>query len=325
MASTLTHLVVPGQIIAEGDDFLRGHGTYVEATPTSSSSPEDDITLNDDDTKKSRERLVASVAGRVERVNKLVSVIPVSSSFYHGHVGDLIIGRIVSVANTRWRVCIGSGSSSRLAQLPLSGVHLPGGVQRVRTQQDSREMRQLFTEGDLVCAEVHNIGSSDGSLSLHTRSLSRYGKLENGCLIIVPPSLIARRKNHFCSMADHQISLLLGTNGYIWIQRALPHEQQQNKDNSNDDSNNNEKTSLLLAEHQEKLNKQHKETPVLPDERLCIARVRNSIACLSKVHLMVKPENIELVYKQSQKTFANDVAAMLHPDNIILLTRPLMK
>lgn len=275
-----THLVVPGQVIAEGDGFLRGHGTYVEILENS-------------------ERLVASVAGRVERVNKLVSVIPVASSLYRGHVGDLIVGRILEVQTNRWKVQI--SDSHRAAQLPLSGVHLPGGVQRVRTQQDSREMRQLFHEGDLVSAEVHNV-QSDGTLALHTRSL-RYGKLENGCLIIVPPALVAKRKNHFCEIGN--ISLLLGTNGYIWIQRALPDLE-----------------DAQLAEHKEKLKKQHKETPVLSDEREKIARIRNSIECLAKVHLMVTPEHIEQVVKTSPPIRTEEI---LFPDNIIRLTRSMLR
>jgi exosome complex component RRP4 len=275
-----THLVVPGQVIAEGDDFLRGHGTYVEKL-------------------KDTERLVASVAGHVERVNKLVSVIPVASNLYSGHVGDLVVGRIVAVQATRWKVQI--GDSCRLAVLPLSGVHLPGGVQRVRTQEDSREMRQLFQEGDLVSAEVHNM-HQDGTLMLHTRSL-KYGKVENGCLVVVPPSLIARRKNHFCDIQD--ITLLLGMNGYIWIQRSLPDSE-----------------DAQLAEHQEKNKQQHAQTPVLPDERQRIARIRNAIQCLGMVHLMATPENIEEVYKASQ---AIPIAEMLHPDNVIILTQALLQ
>ena len=95
-------------------------------------------------------------------------------------------------------------------------------------------MRKYFTEGDLisVCkpvteviihyfilfvpqAEVQQV-FSDGSLSLHTRSL-KYGKVRNiiccvyvllslclqlmkGCLLTVPPLLVKRCKNHFHNM-----------------------------------------------------------------------------------------------------------------------------
>ena len=280
----MAHLVVPGQVIAsstDGDGFLRGHGTYVEK-------------INDE------ERLIASVAGIVERVNKLISVHPVAASAYVGHVGELVVGRISSVQATRWKVTIGEGS--RQAQLPLTGVSLAGGAQRMRTAEDSRDMRQLFQEGDLVSAEVQTV-QHDGTISLQTRSL-RYGKLENGCLIIIPPSLMARRKNHFVDL--HGMTLLLGTNGYIWIQRSLAEK--------NDDA--------PLAEHQEKIKLQHAETPVLPDERQAIARMRNTIDCLRMTHIMVTQENIEAIYKASIEK-GMMLSAMLHPDNIIQLTEAL--
>lgn len=53
-------LVIPGQPITAEQGFLRGHGTYfVEGEGGS--------------------ELVASLAGQIERVNKLISVKPVSS------------------------------------------------------------------------------------------------------------------------------------------------------------------------------------------------------------------------------------------------------
>src|SRR3569623_316418 len=121
ISASLQHLVVPGQVIAVAeekdpstDSFLRGHGTYLETTNTG------------------QQRLIASVTGVVQRVNKLISVQSVASLSYVGHVGDLVVGRITAVGANRWNVSLGGG---RTASLPLSGVHLPGGVQRVRTSQ----------------------------------------------------------------------------------------------------------------------------------------------------------------------------------------------
>jgi hypothetical protein len=106
-------------------------------------------------------------------------------------------------------------------------------------------------------------------------------------------------------MVDIQdISLLLGTNGYIWIQRKLPEED------------------APLAEHFERLKQQHAQTPVLPDERQGIARIRNSIACLAKVHLLITPEHIQLVLDASK---AIPIAEMMHPDNVLLLTHGLFR
>lgn len=60
-------LVVPGQTITSEQGFLRGHGTYFEQQ------------RGGDQGGKEEEHLVSSLAGVIERVNKLVSVHPPSS------------------------------------------------------------------------------------------------------------------------------------------------------------------------------------------------------------------------------------------------------
>jgi exosome complex component RRP4 len=193
MSSTTTsrhHLVFPGQVIAvsdpnggSDDSFLRGHGTYV-VSPTNSTG------------QQQQQRLIASIAGTVQRVNKLVSVESTAVGVYCPQVGDLCVGRIASVGTGRWNVqLLGNSSTSRTAVLPITGVHLSGGVQRVRTAQDAREMRHFLQEGDLVSAEVHNVQPGDGTIYLQTRS-HKFGRLENGYIVTVPPGLVPRRKNH---------------------------------------------------------------------------------------------------------------------------------
>lgn len=303
------YLVVPGQVIAttsshsssgdgDGLQFLRGHGTYVDRQADS-----DNDGVMTTSSVLSQDHLVASVCGVVERVNKLVSVIPVASSLYVGHVGDLVVGQITSVASTRWKVQLVQGQ--RDAQLPLSGVHLPGGVQRIRTAEDQRDMRNILQEGDWISAEVHNV-QKDGSLVLHTRSL-RYGKLSNGCWISVPPALIPRRKNHYMTMMN-LLDVLWGTNGCIWIQRKLPLSQQSPEED--------------LAERQEELRKEHAAIPVNFEERQAICRFRNAIECLRLVQIMVSPENVQTVYELSKHLRP---AEMVHPQNIIELTATLRR
>ena len=59
-------LVVPGEVIVSGEEgFLRGHGSYLDHDGTVP-------------------RLLASVAGQIERVNKLITVKPLKARF----IGD---------------------------------------------------------------------------------------------------------------------------------------------------------------------------------------------------------------------------------------------
>eukprot|EP00536_Pseudo-nitzschia_multiseries_P005331 jgi/Psemu1/285696/fgenesh1_pg.99_\ len=226
MAATTAHLVIPGQVIAtsstnqetdnQDEGFLRGHGTFVEH-----------------DASKQEDRLVASVCGVVHRVNKLITVVPYCPSLYKGNVGDLVIGRISAVGISRWSVSL--HESSKDAGLPLSGVHLPGGAQRMRTSQDSRDMRLFLREGDLVCAEVHK------------------------------------------GMKD-------------------------------------------VADLQEKMRKDHADTPVDVDLRRSLARLRNAIECLRMVHALCAPENAEAVYQKSLELGLANPSDMLLPEHVLVLT-----
>ena len=187
-------LVSPGDVITRDAGFMRGHGTYMA----------DEI-------------LYASVAGLVERVNKLISVTPLKTR-YNGEIGDVVVGRVVEVQQKRWKV----DTNSRLdSVLPLSSVNLPGGELRRRSAEDELSMRSYLREGDLISAEVQNI-HNDGAPSLHTRSL-KYGKLGQGVLLKVSPSIVKRRKTHFHSL-PFGASIILGNNGFIWIYQTTAEE-----------------------------------------------------------------------------------------------------
>lgn len=69
------------------------------------------------------ESLRASVGGVLEKVNKLVSIRALKTR-YQGEIGDVIVGRITEVQQSRWKVDTNSKLDSVLL---LSSVNLPGG------------------------------------------------------------------------------------------------------------------------------------------------------------------------------------------------------
>merc|ERR1719291_277048 len=188
-------LVTPGDVITRDSGFMRGHGTYMGA---------DDV-------------LYASVAGVVDRVNKLISVLPLKTR-YNGEIGDVVVGRVMEVQQKRWKVDINSRLDSALL---LSSVNLPGGELRRRSAEDELSMRRYLSEGDLISAEGQSI-FNDGSLSLHTRSL-KYGKLGQGIQLRVSPSLVKRRKTHFHTL-PFGASIILGNNGFVWLHPSREEE-----------------------------------------------------------------------------------------------------
>ncbi|KAI0438841.1 hypothetical protein F4803DRAFT_533448 [Xylaria telfairii] len=195
-------IVTPGEIITEDPQWMRGHGTYTTLEPPA---------------------IVSSVAGTLAKTNKLLSVRPLRAR-YTPEIGDLVVGRIVEVQSRRWRVDVGA---ALLAQLPLSAINLPGGIQRRRTETDELQIRTFFSEGDLLVAEVQQL-YGDGGAVLHTRSL-KYGKLRNGLFMSVSGTgggggVVRARRQAFTidigggAAADaDKVDVILGVNGYIWI------------------------------------------------------------------------------------------------------------
>ena len=115
------HVVSTGDVITRDQGYMRGHGTYID-----------------------QDVLWASVAGIVERVNKLIS-----KARYNGKIGVVVVGRIVEVQQKRWKVDI----NSRLdAVLMLSSGNLPGADLRRRSAEDVLMMRRYLEEGDLISA-----------------------------------------------------------------------------------------------------------------------------------------------------------------------------
>ncbi|KNC23480.1 hypothetical protein FF38_04776 [Lucilia cuprina] len=242
-------LYTPGEVVTAQQGFMKGHGTYVEG---------DDI--------------IASVAGVIEQVNKLVSIKPLKSR-YVGEIGDVVVARITEVQQKRWKV----DTNSRLdSVLLLSSVNLPGGELRRRVAEDEQAMRKYLQEGDLISAEVQNI-YDEGTLSLYTRSL-KYGKLSQGVLVKVFPSLVKRRKTHFHNLSCGA-SIILGNNGFIWISPLVNLEQDGGDGGF----------SQNLSE-------------VIPRaDREVICRLRNCILALAHCKMMLYDTSILYAYEESMK------------------------
>ncbi|EDV36657.1 uncharacterized protein Dana_GF11836 [Drosophila ananassae] len=251
----LPRVYTPGEVLMPEAGFMRGHGTFVED-----------------------ETIKASVAGVIEKVNKLISVRPLKSR-YVGEIGDVVVARVIEVQQKRWRV----DTNSRLDSiLLLSSVNLPGGELRRRSAEDEQMMRRYLDEGDLISAEVQNI-FEEGTLSLYTRSL-KYGKLSQGLLVKVFPALVKRRKMHFHNLPCGA-SVILGNNGYIWIAPTKAQEQDGGEGGF----------AQNLNEH------------VPRNDREVIARLRNCVLALAKCKLMIYDTSIQYAYEESLKYEAHEL------------------
>lgn len=248
-------LVCPGDVVSAEPGALRGRGVVERADG----------------------KLVATNCGVVEHVNKLLYVRPLKHR-YAGSVGDVVVGRIVEVQTDRWAVEIGT---AQLAFLHLGAIHLPGNVQRRRTDEDTLRIREFFDENDLISAEVQKVQES-GELALQTRN-SRYGKLQNGVLACVPSVYVRRQAQHLVNLPKVGVMVVLGNNGWIWV-CAPPKVAGSGR-----------QETINFSQMDVRYQKVH------PDMRERISRVRNSVLCLVGYGLEVTPDSITFLYERSQK------------------------
>jgi len=264
--------------------FLRGHGTYTTLEPPA---------------------IVSSVAGTLAKTNKLLSVRPLRAR-YTPEIGDLVVGRIVEVQSRRWRVDVGA---SLLAQLPLSAINLPGGIQRRRTETDELQIRTFFSEGELLVAEVQQL-YADGSAVLHTRSL-KYGKLRNGVFMAVTGTgggggVVRARRQAFAmdigsgGRADdaEKIDVILGVNGYIWISKHIEGEGPAAETSG---------PAITRVEESVGLNVYSSQNDEIPTDTMReIARVRGVISALVEHGLRVDEEMVIKGYHEAVELARGD-------------------
>ncbi|KAG8389384.1 hypothetical protein BUALT_Bualt02G0223600 [Buddleja alternifolia] len=254
----------------------------------------DDISVNYEDailkghgTVEMDGRLVATLCGVVERVNKLVYVRALRAR-YKPEIGDIIVGRVIEVAPKRWRLEI---NFSQDAVLMLSSMNLPDGIQRRRTAIDELNMRSIFEESDVICAEVRGF-QHDGCLHLQARS-QKYGKLKKGQLLTIPPYLVKKRKQHFHYLDEYGIDVILGCNGFVWVGEHVETRDDMAEDLSNKSEPSSVKSLNTMSDDEAE------ETYTPPETRQNICRTANAIRVLSTLGFMITVEVVVEIVKLS--------------------------
>ncbi|KAK9070101.1 hypothetical protein SSX86_010500 [Deinandra increscens subsp. villosa] len=250
--------------------------------------------------------VVATVCGVIERVNKLVYVRTLRAR-YKPEVGDIIVGRVIEVAPKRWRLEI---NFSQDAVLMLSSMNLPDGIQRRRTAVDELNMRSIFEEDDVICAEVRDF-MRDGSLQLQARS-QKYGKLERGQMLTISPYLVKRRKQHFHHLEQYGIDLILGCNGFIWVGEHVEIKDNMIEDEPTKPDSKNKKSQISTTlEEQE-------ETYTTLETRQNICRIANAIRVLTTLGFSITLDVIlEIVDLSTKKGL--DIHEMLGAEFCVLV------
>jgi len=177
-------LVIPGELIAKGEEFLPGEGTEKRAGS-----------------------IYSLRYGLSEEVNKLVKVIPLSG-VYIPRRGNVVIGRVELLTFNGWVIDIGAAENAFLSLMEVPRYVNKDGLE------------ELIDIGNMVVAKIWNISKRGIDLSIKARGL---GKIESGLIIRVNPNKVPRIIGKEGSMIklikdETKCNITVGQNGIIWIE-----------------------------------------------------------------------------------------------------------
>ena len=176
-------IVIPGEVIASGEDYLPGEGT-----------------------EKRGPEIVAIRYGLAEESNRLVKVIALSG-VYQARRGNVIIGKVENITFNVWVVDIDSPIG---AFLPLSEV--PRFVSK-------EAMAEVFDIGEMVVAKILGVNGRGIDLTIKSRGL---GRIDEGMIIKVNSNKVPRVIGKEGSMIgiikkETGCEITVGQNGLIWV------------------------------------------------------------------------------------------------------------
>ena len=182
-------IVVPGQVIAEGDDVKAAHSPSVF---------------------RAGSKIYSTVVGLADVQNNTVNVIPLEGTYFP-KVGDLVIGMVEDVGLTTWILDI---------RAPYKAVLHANEYLNRPFNPLKDNLRKILEVGDYVIAKILSFDrGKDPTLTTKGRGL---GRITSGRVVEVVPSRVPRiigRKGSMISMLKEETgcTIVVGLNGRIWV------------------------------------------------------------------------------------------------------------
>ncbi len=176
-------IVVPGEIIVSGEDFLPSDGA-----------------------KRFGNDILATRFGLAEEAGRVIKVIAITGAFVPRR-NNVVIGRVTNITMNGWVIDIDYAQSGFL---PID--ESPRFINK-------HEMDQFLAIGDVVSAKIWSINQRGIDLSLRGTGL---GKLESGFMFRVSPNRIPRvigREGSMINLIKEKThcTINVGQNGWVWI------------------------------------------------------------------------------------------------------------
>ena len=180
-------VVVPGEEVAVGMDFLPTEGVYRDG-----------------------DKLYASRLGLLSIDGRLVKLIPLAGKYLPKR-GDVIVGKVIDVTISGWRIEINSAYTAMLSMKDASSEFIARGA----------DLTRYFTFGDYIVTNIVNVTSQNlVDLTMKGPGLR---KLPEGMVLNVAPNKVPRiigKQGSMVSMIKDATGckIIVGQNGVVWLQ-----------------------------------------------------------------------------------------------------------
>ncbi len=176
-------VVIPGEVIVSGEDFLPSEGA-----------------------RRQGKDIVANRFGLAEEAGRVIKVIAITGAFVPRR-NNVVIGRVTNITFNGWVVDIDSASSGFL---PID--ESPRFINK-------GDMDQFLAIGEAVAAKIWSVNTRGIDLTLKGKGL---GKLEGGFIFRVSPNRVPRvigREGSMINLIKEKTScnITVGQNGWIWV------------------------------------------------------------------------------------------------------------
>ncbi|MBW6442534.1 exosome complex protein Rrp4 [Patescibacteria group bacterium] len=176
-------IVIPGEVIAKGENYLPGSGT-----------------------EKIGDEIVSTKYGLAELSDRLIKVISLSG-IYQPRKGNVVIGKVENITFYGWVISLDAPETSFL---PL---------QEIPRYVNKGDLSEVLDIGDMIVAKILDVTSRGIDLTMKSRGLE---KINEGIIVKINSNKVPRIIGKEGSMINlikkgSGCEITVGQNGLIWI------------------------------------------------------------------------------------------------------------